>query len=55
MSYVAEYQNYMAGVRQLLEGQAKAAESDQAKAAEGEQAGPSSALDPDYVSPHMDE
>lgn len=54
MSYVAEYQNYMAGARQLLEGQAKGA-ADQAKAAESEQAGPSSALDPDYVSPNMDE
>jgi len=47
VSYVAEYQNYLANSASLLEGQAKSQ-------AEGSSA-PPSALDPDYRSPHTDE
>jgi len=47
VSYVAEYQNYMASSATLLEGQAKSQ-------AEGSSSTPS-ALDPDYKSPHSDE
>jgi len=47
VSYVAEYQNYLANSATLLEGQAKSQ-------AEGVTA-PPSALDPDYKSPHTDE
>lgn len=47
VSYVAEYQNYMANSATLLEGQAKSQ-------AEGSSSSPS-ALDPDYKSPHSDE
>jgi len=47
VSYVAEYQNYLANSASLLEGQAKSQ-------AEGSSA-PPSALDPDYRSPHSDE
>ena len=46
VSYVAEYQNYMANSATLLEGQAKSH-------AEGSSSSPS-ALDPDYKSPHSE-
>ena len=47
VSYVAEYQNYLANSATLLEGQAKSQ-------ADGTNL-PISALDPDYKSPHSDE
>eukprot|EP00092_Neocalanus_flemingeri_P037713 GFUD01041059.1.p1 GENE.GFUD01041059.1~~GFUD01041059.1.p1 ORF type:complete len:410 (+),score=143.28 GFUD01041059.1:53-1282(+) len=49
VSYVAEYQNYMASSATLLEGQAKSQEEG------GSSSTPTSALDPDYTSPHTDE
>jgi len=50
LSYVAEYQNYLANSATLLEGQAKS----QAEGANINET-VTSALDPEYTSPHMDE
>jgi len=49
LSYVAEYQNYMANSATLLEGQAKSQEAGASSSTTP------SALDPNYTSPHMDE
>jgi len=49
LSYVAEYQNYMANSATLLEGQAKSQEDGASSSSTP------SALDPDYTSPHSDE